>query len=156
MSRLCNVCVCGYMYSHSEKIFLLFLFWMISQLVTCTSARFVTIFSLFSFWHQVRRWSFVRRRMKYIWMFFFEGGGLSFYWCISFARYAIYWYKRLEAKESFGMENISENGFGEEMKGNWWHGGFLFHRIKRGQSLFLTIHLCRDFFGGGHFFLRET
>ena len=65
---------------------------------------------------------------------FFEGGGLSFYWCISFARYAIYWYKRLEAKESFGMENTSEDGFGEEMKGNWWHGGFLFHRIKRGQS----------------------
>ena len=83
---------------------------------------------------------------------FSEGGGLSFYWCISFARYAIYWYKRLEAKESFGMENISENGFGEEMKGNWWHGGFLFHRIKRGQSLFLTIHLCRDFFGGGALF----
>ena len=87
---------------------------------------------------------------------FLRGGGLSFYWCISFARYAIYWYKRLEAKESFGMENISEDGFSKEMKGNWWHGGFLFLKIKGGQGLFITIHLCRDFFGGGALFSERN
>ena len=47
------------------------------------------------------------------------------------------------------MENISEDGFSEEMKGNRCHGGFLFLKIKGGQGLFITIHLCRDFFGGG-------
>ena len=84
--------------------------------------------------------------------FFFLGGGLTFYWCISFARYAIYWYKRLEVKDCFGRKNT---------KGSDGMEGCFFASIRKGigpswqYNHWISLDFIGFFRGGALFSARN-
>ena len=80
------------------------------------------------------------------------GGGLTFYWCISFARYAIYWYKRLEVKDCFGRKNT---------KGSDGMEGCFFASIRKGigpswqYNHWISLDFIGFFRGGALFSARN-